>query len=337
MCKRRTNRTIQNYFAFRHEHHDYNSRNNENITTNKILQNMGKNTTHFKGASLWNDLSDDVRSITDEKEFKHVPSIMYKGRYTFGKKGCYTGIEDNKTNVDRTFVFPLGWNWHDRDPWLFPNEIRHYLGQTFNARSSGIVELRNHSIGGRSPKSIFTLWQLWINICTFFQKFFWLFKQCPVQPLWVLGMRCLHLPVRALSKVLLLPVWVWLVLPSTAYSKGMLPLDLWCQASLQGLPERQHLGKTVHCWGWSDRIVSWVLGPWRREWEICTEWGLIAQRLTTDSCPVVTRHIDPQRSPCWLPTTVVSAWSGRRGDGTWQWPNGSMSSSVMSRYSNFTR
>ena len=29
--------------------------------------------------------------------------------------------------------------------------------------------------------------------------------------------------------------------------KGMLPLDLWCQASLQGLPERQHLGKTVHC------------------------------------------------------------------------------------------
>ena len=74
----------------------------------------------------------------------------------------------------------------------------------------------------------------------------------------------------------------------------MLPLDLWCQASLQGLPERQHLGKTVHCWGWSDRIVSWVLGPWRRGWEICTEWGLVAQRLTTDSCPVVTGHIDPR-------------------------------------------
>ena len=257
--------------------------------------------------------------------------------YTLGKKGCYTPIEDNKTNVDRTFVFPLGWNWHDMDPWLFPNEIRHYLGQTFNARSSGIVEHQNHSIGGRSPKSIFILWQLWINICIFFQKFFWLFEQCPVQPLWVLGMRCLHLPMRALSKGLLLPVWVWLVLPSTAYSKGMLPLDLWCQASLQGLPERQHLGKTLHCWGWSDRIVSWVLGPWRRGWEICMEWGLVAQRLTTDYCPVVTGHIDPQRSPCWLPTTVVSAWSGRRGGGTWQWPTGSMSSSVMSRDSNFTR
>ena len=140
-----------------------------------------------------------------------------------------------------------------------------------------------------------------------------MFEQCSLQPLWVLGMRCLHLSVRALSKVLLLPVWVWLVLPSTTYSKRMLPLDLWCQASLQGLPERQHLGKTVHCWGLSDRIVSWVLGPWRRGWEICTEWGLVAQWLTTDSCPVVTGHIDPQRSPCWLPTTVVSAWSGRRG------------------------
>ena len=65
------------------------------------------------------------------------------------------------------------------DPWLFPNEIRHYLGQTFNARSSGVVELRNHSIGGRSPKSIFTLWQLWINICIFFQKFFLIVRTMP--------------------------------------------------------------------------------------------------------------------------------------------------------------
>ena len=42
---------------------------------------MGKNTIHFIGASLWNDLSDDVRSITDEKEFKRVLSKMYKGIY----------------------------------------------------------------------------------------------------------------------------------------------------------------------------------------------------------------------------------------------------------------
>ena len=165
-------------------------------------------------------------------------------------------------------------------------------------------------------------------ICTVRVIHSWL-KGCytPIEdnkPMWI-ELLCFH------------PVWVWLVLLSIAYSKGMLPLDLWCQASFQGLPERQHLGKTVHCWGWSDSIVSWVLGPWRRGWEICTEWGLVTQRLTTDSCPVVTGHIDPQRSPCWLPTTVVSAWSGRRGSGTWQWPTGSISSSVMSRDSNFTR
>ena len=64
---------FKNYFTFKHEYHDYDLRSNENITTNKILQNMGKNTSHFTGASLWNDLSDDARCITDEKEFKRVP------------------------------------------------------------------------------------------------------------------------------------------------------------------------------------------------------------------------------------------------------------------------
>ena len=123
-------------------------------------------------------------------EWKRFYTHCSNGHTLLAKKVVTPPSKDNKTNMDRTFVFPLGWNWHDMDPWLFPNEIRHYLGQTFNARSSGIVELRNHSIGGPSPKSIFTLWQLWINICIFFQKYFWLFEQCPVQPLWVLGMRC---------------------------------------------------------------------------------------------------------------------------------------------------
>ena len=43
---------FKNYFTFRLKHHD----NNLRKMTNKILQTMGKNTTHFKGASLWNDL-----------------------------------------------------------------------------------------------------------------------------------------------------------------------------------------------------------------------------------------------------------------------------------------
>ena len=167
------------------------------------------------------------------------------------------------------------------DPWLFPKEIRHYLGQTFNARSSGIIELRNHSIDGRSPKSIFPLWQLWINICIFFQKFFWLFEQCPLQPLWVLGMRCLHLPVRALSKVLLLPVWVQLVLPSNAYSKSMLPLDLWCQASLQVLPQKTtpRQDRALLRMVWQDRFLSArALTAWMRNL-----YGMRAGRTTVNN------------------------------------------------------
>ena len=42
-------------------------------------------------------------------------------------------------------------------------------------------------------------------------------------------MKCLYLLVRACGKVLLLVVWVWLVLPSTASYGDMLPLEFWCQ------------------------------------------------------------------------------------------------------------
>ena len=95
------------------------------------------------------------------------------------KKGYYTPIEDNKTNVDRTFVFPLGWNWHDMDPWLFPNEIRHYLGQTFNARSTGIVEIRNPQYRWSFPQinlhTVTTLNQ-YLHI---FSKVFLIFRTMP--------------------------------------------------------------------------------------------------------------------------------------------------------------
>ena len=40
------------------------------------------------------------------------------------------------------------------------------------------------------------------------------------------------------------------------------------------------------------------------------EWGLAEKTLTTGSCQVVIVPKDPTRSPCWLQTTAVSAWSG---------------------------
>ena len=67
------------------------------------------------------------------------------------------------------------------------------------------------------------------------------------------------------------------------------------------------------------------------------EWGLARKPLTTGPCPVITKPIDSQGSPCWQPTTTVSTSSGHRGGKTWLRPIGSMSSSVTSLDSNFTQ
>ena len=42
------------------------------------------------------------------------------------------------------------------------------LGRTFTSIPSGIVEVRNRSLGGHFPKSAFALWQVRINNCIFF-------------------------------------------------------------------------------------------------------------------------------------------------------------------------
>ena len=258
--------------------------------------------------------------------------------YILGKKGCYTPIEDNKTNVDRTFVFLLGWNWHHMDPWLFPNEIRHSLGQTFNARSSGIVELRNHSIGGRSPKSIFTLWQLWINICIFFSKVFLIVRTTPRPTPMGIRHEVLALAREGIkqgaiaARVGLTRATVNRILKRHAATGSLVP------GKSSGAPRKttprqdRALLRMVR----RDRFLSARAFTARMR----NLYGMRAgcttvQPVTTDSCPVVTEHIDPQRSICCQPPP--SPLGVGAGGGTWQWPTGSMSSSVMSRDSNFTR
>ena len=66
-------------------------------------------------------------------------------------------------------------------------------------------------------------------------------------------------------------------------------------------------------------------------------YGTRAAEQTTGSRPVVTVPINWQGSPCRLPTTAVSGWGGHRGNRTWQWPIGSMSSSVTSPDSNLAQ
>ena len=84
-----------------------------------------------------------------------------------------------------------------------------------------------------------------------------------------------------------------------------------------------------------DRFIS--AGAWTVQMR--NLYGMMVGRKTINNqlFSMVTVPIDPQGSPCWLPAYAVSAWSGHRGGRTWQWPIGSMSSSVTSPDSNFTR
>ena len=77
-------------------------------------------------------------------------------------------IWGNKIDMDRIFVLPVAWNWHEMYLWLLPNEVQSYLGQTFTSMPTGIVKVPNHSLGSHLPKSAFALWQVWMNNCIFF-------------------------------------------------------------------------------------------------------------------------------------------------------------------------
>ena len=97
---------------------------------------------------------------------KHENILKCIHACTVGPKGCYAPIWDNKFDKDHIFVLPVGWNWHgstcdrsERNTTL-PWPDFHLTMQ------SGIVQ--NRSLGGHSPKSAFTLWQVRITIAYIF-------------------------------------------------------------------------------------------------------------------------------------------------------------------------
>ena len=157
---------------------------------------------------------------------------------TIGKKGCCTYIWGNEIDMDPIFVLPVGWNWHEMYLWLLPNEIRPYLDRTFTSMSSGIVEVQNRSLSDHFPKSTFALWQVRINNCILFSiltdcsnnapstpYIYWAWSACTCQ--WDLCYRQPH------------------------------PPEACCHWNFgTRLLGRPHLVKTVHYWGWSNRIAS---------------------------------------------------------------------------------
>ena len=116
--------------------------------------------------------------------------------------------------------------------------------------------------------------------------------------------------------MLLLVVWVWLVLRSTAPEAcchfGARQVH---ESSRKTTPHRDHaLLMMVQ----QDHFTS----ARSLTAQMRNLYGMRAghKPLTTDTCPIVTMPIDPHGSLCWLPTTDVSAWSGHRGGKIWHGP-----------------
>ena len=243
--------------------------------------------------------------------------------------------------------FPTGWKCHGMYLWMLPNESRPYLGHTFSSMPKGSSATlsaqcqRDH----RSPKPQlrWSFPQICLRTVASSNQQLHIFSQFPliIQKLLmprptpidirheVLAFACEGIWRSAIAgHIDLTHATVNCILRRHA-ATGILVPGKSTGAPRKTTPRQDHaLLRMLR----ENRLIG--LMPWWRRWSICVEWGLAGKPSTTGSCPVVT---DPQGSPCWLLTTTACAWSGHRGGRTWQWPIGSMSSSVTSPGSNFSR
>ena len=72
---------FQNYYQDREGVHQHYTRNRQQLQTDRFRTNMGKSTTHYNGAILWNNLGNDLTSIADRYEFRREISKLYKSYY----------------------------------------------------------------------------------------------------------------------------------------------------------------------------------------------------------------------------------------------------------------
>ena len=66
------------YFKLRRDEHNYDLRNNDNISARTIHINMGKGTTHYTGATLWNKLPSEITEIDQANMFKRELLAFYQ-------------------------------------------------------------------------------------------------------------------------------------------------------------------------------------------------------------------------------------------------------------------
>ena len=160
--------------------------------------------------------------------------------------------------------------------WVFPNEIRRYIDQTFTSVPSGIFQ----NLGGHFPKSTLALWQVRIKNCIFFCS---VLTGCSTNALSnplgirpeVLALACEDMRQGVIAgRVDLTRAAVYRILRRHAATGTLVP-------SPRGLPGRLHLVKTMLCWGCSDRVASaQALTSWMRNlYGMRAGWKTINNRL----------------------------------------------------------
>ena len=70
------------YFTFREHIHTHTTRNNHQIHTSQIHTEIGRQTTHYTGATLWNSLNRNVQLSNNINKFKRNIIMTMKNSYT---------------------------------------------------------------------------------------------------------------------------------------------------------------------------------------------------------------------------------------------------------------
>ena len=72
---------FRNYFTSRDHIHTHNTRNSHHLITNRIKTEVGRSSTHYMGAILWNNLGMDLVQITDKHKFRKAVQYHFKLSY----------------------------------------------------------------------------------------------------------------------------------------------------------------------------------------------------------------------------------------------------------------
>ena len=72
---------FQDYFQSRQTIHTHHTRSRHNLITHRARTELGKSSTHYVGATLWNQLNNEICSIKNKHTFRKDVSKFFKSQY----------------------------------------------------------------------------------------------------------------------------------------------------------------------------------------------------------------------------------------------------------------